>query len=383
MRRSVVREALPELERLGIPIMLTWNGADRLPADHALNFGRPNTWGQRHSNILIQQSDLVIALGTRLGLQQTGFAWQEFIPNGSLIQVDIDEAELLKQNPRKDLSILQDANSFLVDILKSSESQDNWSRWRDFCGEVSREVPLAQHENTTRPGFVSPQKFLSEIAQFAPSDANLIPCSSGGTFTVAMQVLRNTTDQKILSNKGMASMGYGLSGAIGAALSRPQSMTLLFEGDGGFAQNLQELGTMVAQNLNLKAFVFANTGYASIRMTQKNYFDGAWIGCDQKTGLGLPDLAHLATTYGLRYTKISTQNDLQTKQLTEIFLRNEPELIEVPVDPEQTYFPKISSKLNDDGTMQSNPLHLMDPALSHEVASRVFRYINISGGEIE
>ena len=104
-----------------------------------------------------------------------------------------------------------------------------------------------------------------------------------------MQAFSQTSEQRMITNKGLASMGYGLSGAIGAALAANGKRTYLVEGDGGFAQNIQELGTVAILDLNLKIFIFEDQGHASIRMTQKNYFGGKYVGCDKSTGLGLPN----------------------------------------------------------------------------------------------
>jgi acetolactate synthase-1/2/3 large subunit len=88
-----------ELAQASVAIMTTWNGADRVAADDANYFGRPNTWGMRYANVLLQQADLVVAFGTRLGLQQTGFNWQGFAPGANVVQFDIDRAELEKGHP--------------------------------------------------------------------------------------------------------------------------------------------------------------------------------------------------------------------------------------------------------------------------------------------
>ena len=100
------------LASLGVPLMTTWNGFDRVPDSHPMLVGRPNTWGQRSANILLAQADLIVALGTRLGIQQTGFNWQEWGP-GRVMQVDVDAAELGKGHPRVDLPVLADANRVL------------------------------------------------------------------------------------------------------------------------------------------------------------------------------------------------------------------------------------------------------------------------------
>lgn len=94
-------------------------------------------------------------------------------------------------------------------------------------------------------------------------------------------------------------MGYGLATAIGAALARPGKRVILVEGDGGFAQNLQELATARRQNLPLKIFILDNHGYGSIRSTQRKFFDGAYVGCDAETGLGFPNWPALFSAFGI------------------------------------------------------------------------------------
>lgn len=379
--RKTVKSIKSELSALGIPVMTTWNGADRIGADFDLYFGRPNTWGQRSSNIIMQQADLLIALGTRLGIQQTGFAWEEFLPVGKVIQVEIDPTELEKGHPHVDIPIRGDANEVLSLIAKNVSARTEWNEWVDFAKEVREAVPLSDPGNKTRPGFVKPYEFFAEISSLANDNDLFIPSSSGAAETVAMQSVENRGDQRVVMNKGMASMGYGLSGAIGAALAAiPGQRTFLFEGDGSFAQNLQELGTVAANLLNVKIFLFTNDGYASIRTTQRNYFNGAWIGCDSSTGLGLPDWPKLAETYGITYQKLDSEN-VWSEETLRNFNSAEPVLFELPADPDQTYFPKIMSRVLPDGSMRSQPLHLMSPDLSEDLASQVFRYLPTPKGE--
>lgn len=364
-----------DFANLGIPLMTTWNGADRISSDNPLYFGRPNTWGQRSANILIQQSDLVLAVGTRLGLQQTGFAWEDFVPNGKVIQVDIDKSELDKGHPTIELGINMDAAEFLAALFVSTtESSLELSPWIEFCNYVKSALPLNDPGNTTRSGFIDPYLFGMTISGVANSDAVIVPCSSGSSFTVMMQTLSQTESQRIISSKGLASMGYGLSTAIGSAFANPGKQVFLVEGDGGFAQNLQELGTVAANNLPIKIFIWANNGYASIRMTQRNYFDGAWVGCDSETGLGLPNLELLAKTYGIPYVQM-TENLFNEQNISNILATPGPAIIEVPIDPEQTFYPKIASSVQPDGSMKSNPLHSMSPELTESVANQVFKYL--------
>jgi acetolactate synthase-1/2/3 large subunit len=374
--RDTLRDLDDAVTAAGIPLMTTWNGADRVPTEHPLYSGRPNTWGQRAANVLIQQADLVIAVGTRLGLQQTGFAWEQFIPVGRVVQVDVDGSELRKGHPRVHLPLQGDADGFLQDLFAAVEpAHGRWGQWLEFISDVRAALPLNDPENQTRPGFVKPYEFAMELCDAAGSEDILMPCSSGGAATVSMQALRLRSRQKLVGDKSLASMGYGLSGAIGAALANPTRTVFLTEGDGGFSQNVQELGTLAANGLRVKIFLLANNGYASIRMTQQNYFDGAWIGCDASTGLGLPDWELLAKAYGVPFARMSASDALDGEEVRALLHNDGPALIEVPIDPEQTYYPKIMSAVQPDGSMSSNPLHLMSPQLDEALAERVMPYL--------
>lgn len=370
--RAAMARNLPLLERHKIPIVTTWNGMDRIAFDHPLYMGRPNTWGQRYSNLLLQQSDYVVALGSRLGLQQTGFNWQEFVPVGQVVQVDCDPAEIGKGHPRINVGICGDANDVL-DRLASTDLGTH-ARWLDFCQGVKQKLPLIE-PNTTGPQYLSPYRFVDQLSGLCgPADA-IVPCSSGGAFTVMMQVFRQKSGQTIITNKGLASMGYGLSGAIGAAFADRERRVVLVEGDGGFSQNLQEVGTVAANDLNIKMFIFDDGGYASIRMTQKNYFGGQYMGCDRETGLGLPDWRALFAAYRIPVHILGPGFEHDHDAMRE-FERRGPSAFLVQIDPEQTYFPKISSRITASGSMESNPLHRMTPALEDDVLWQIARYLS-------
>ncbi len=372
VRRDVAHALSDRYLSMGIPVVTTWNGADRIAADHPLYFGRPNTWGQRYSNILLQQTDLLIALGTRLGLQQTGFNWQEFVPIGRVVQVDCDKSELTKGHPRVDWAVHGDGNEVLSSL--SRVELGNHMEWVAFCRKVKDALPLIEPVNTTRDGYLSPYKFVDYLSGICAEDGIITPCSSGSAFTVMMQTFAQKKGQTIVTNKGLASMGYGLSGAIGSAFANPGRRVVLVEGDGGFAQNLQELGTVAINRLNMKIFIFNDNGYASIRMTQRNYFGGRYVGCDRATGLGLPDWEVLFRAFGIPTVQLlpgfETQNEFHR-----LFDNPEPAGFIVMLDPEQTYLPKIMSRVTSTGTMASNPLHLMSPDLEPEIANEVFRYL--------
>jgi len=361
-------EYLPELievtRNLGIPLLTSWNAADRIAANEENYFGRPNNWGQRHSNLILQQADLLIAAGTRLGFQQTGFNYEEFAPLAKIVHIDIDAAEIQKGHPRVDLGIVGDAAISLQNIFEScSITTNQFAPWLSLCRKITNLVPVPDPLNTCQPQYVEVFGFVHQLSTFFGKNDVIVPCSSGGGSTVTMQVIKQKgLPQRIVTNKGMASMGYGLPGAIGACFARPNSKVWLVDGDGGFIQNTQELGVIGQFQLDLKIFLISNEGYASIRSTQKNYFDGHYVGCDPTTGLQLPNWEALAKTYGIDFLQIDHKDpfskDVQTAMNT-----NRPTLFIIPVDPEQTFYPKIQSRISALKGMESNPLHEMTPLL--------------------
>ncbi|BAO83479.1 thiamine pyrophosphate-requiring enzyme [Serpentinimonas maccroryi] len=372
LSRASTRALLPRLTAAGVPVATTWNGADRIGAENPVYVGRPNTWGQRSANLVLQQSDLLIAMGTRLGMQQTGFNWQQFVPGGKVVQVDIDADELAKGHPRVDYPLHADANEFFAGLLEHNLGQH--SDWLLYARMVRKAVPLIEPVNTSRDTYISPYVFVDRLAAQCCADDIVIPCSSGGAFTVMMQAFTQQQGQLLVTNKGLASMGYGLSGAIGAAFAHPERRVVLVEGDGGFAQNMQEIGTAKINALNLKMFVFDDSGYASIRMTQKNYFGGRYVGCDIHTGLGLPNWEQLFKAWDVPVCRLGPDFP-QVQNFHAMFQAKGTAAFIVSIDPEQTYYPKITSQITDTGTMVSNPLHRMTPELPAEVMAKIGKYL--------
>ncbi len=371
---GITRETAAKIafEKLGVAITTTWNGADRVTADKPNYFGRPNTWGMRYSNLVMQQADILVALGTRLGMQQTGFNWQEFAPVGKVIQVECDKAELEKGHPVVHMPICGDANEVLNYLASADLGQH--TEWLDYCRMIKQEIPMVEEGNTTGEGFISPYHFVQKLSALCAANDVIIPCSSGSAFTSMMQVFELKQGQKMVTNKGLASMGYGLSGAIGAAIAANGQRTILVEGDGGFSQNIQEIGTAAANKLNLKIFIYDDNGYASIRMTQSNYFGGRYVGCDGATGLGLPHWAKLFSAWDVPTMNLKPgfESDAAFKKA---FDEKGVAAFIVPVDPKQTYFPKITSRVTETGGMVSNPLHRMSPDLSDALYAKVAKYL--------
>lgn len=368
--REAFEGSLGMFEEKALPIMTTWNAADYLDNRSEIFFGRPNNWGQRFANVLLQQADLLICIGARLGLQQTGFNWQRFAQNARVVQIDIDPEELQKKPHLVDIPVVGDAQAYLGALLpllaSTPEQRVDWLR---FGQRVKATLPVSESSNSSHPDHWNPYEFFLDLSRNLSAKDVLLPCSSGSSFTAAYQSVELDGESRMVSSKSLASMGYGLGAAVGVA-KVPNYRPVLVEGDGGFAQNLQDIGTLFRANPDSKIFIWVNDGYASIRKTQQSYFNGNYIGCDASTGLELPDFRKIFEAFN------ASTEILKPKMSIREALGSEINCYLVPIHPEQTFFPKISSVVRDDGGMESAPLHLMTPELSPEVAAQVLKYLD-------
>lgn len=364
---------IENLEKYQIPIATTWNASDYLDFKNKIYAGRPNTYGMRWANAIIQQSDLVVAFGARLGLQQTGFAWEDFVPLGKIIRIDIDEDELNRENPKSEMLIQADASEALSRIVEKLDSggSNHFAKWNNKIQGLKNSLPVVEAATYQFEDYANPFETVYELGELLTEEDQVISCSSGGSYTAMMQAFPQKVGQLLTNNKALASMGYGLAGAIGTAIAFREKRTVLIEGDGGFAQNLAEIGTVANRSLNLKMLIFSNLGYASIRVSQKAYFNGNYIGCDGPTGVGLPNWSSIFESYGIPTIQIneSIKNNQEFKRLLNT---PGPAAFIINIHPDQSFLPKITSRIYSDGKMKSNPIHLMDPQLDHDLAQECF-----------
>jgi acetolactate synthase I/II/III large subunit len=362
--RNSSSASIQKIMDLGVPIATTFNGADRCGTDYKYYAGRPNWYGSRWANLIIQQADLIIAIGARLGLMETGYNWEAFAPNANVIHIDIENEELSKGHPRTDLAIQGNPNTFLHEFAgQVSKIQDlRILEWQELVVKIKQHLVKPERSNVAREDYVEYAGFVHDLTSKLDKTDVINPCSSGGNFECFGKVMVNKLGQRWVTSPGLASMGFGLSGGIGMAFAFPKSRTLVFEGDGGMAQNLQEFGVVRSNNLNMKIFIADNGNYGSIKAHQKSAFNNHYIGCDKETGLWLPNWEGIAHAFDIPVLTI-TSNDYETAEFQRLFSLQGPAIFVVKVDPDQVIYPKIASTRNLEGGVISNPLHIMEPPL--------------------
>lgn len=379
--RECAWNSMELLERLGLPTATTTSAIDRVSSQSPIFAGRPGTWGgQRAANLVLAQADVLVVIGAQLDLQQTGFNYLNYAPSAKLIHIFPSQSELDRIGPPAAKKILASADQALEKIIKLVEWKDT-DCWRDYVQTVRALLPPQEPANQSAKGYINSFEFFSSLSRAAEVNDVLALCSSGGSFTGALQNYQVKPRQVATTSAAHASMGYGLATAIGAAFAAPSRRIILTEGEGGFAQNLQELAVISRFSLPIKIFLMVNKGYASIRATQKKFFNGAYLGCDEDTGLGFPEWQALFTAYQIPSRTLSINEcdiDSLRKNLANV---SGPEAWIVNVDPNQPNWPAVSTVISSTGALSSSPIFDMLPKLSEELQSKVDKYLPKAKGE--
>lgn len=372
---------LNRFQALGIPMLTSWNASDYLGPWCSSYAGRPDNFGQRSGNLIVHQADFILAVGTRLSLQLTGFNWQSFASNARIAHVDIDDKELEKGHPKTEWQVWADAQDFLGRALRHLDGWSGPIPWLEYCSvvrsELSGTVDSGERDSTS----MSPQNIVRLIQEIAPDGSVFIPSSSGTAEIAVMQGLELRRNQRLIVSKGLASMGYGLPGAIGSALANPTATVFCIEGDGSLAQSMSDLSTIVGRNLRIVIIILDNGGYASIRATQKRFLGSAVLGTDRSSELHLPDFFKVARALGFGASKSKNLSGLRDS-LARALLADGPHVIVAKVSSDSE-LPRVSSDLHDDGNLVSRPTWDMSPPLPDAMLFKVAKYVTVAPSEEE
>ena len=351
---GATEEFLQVVKLLGIPVVTAICGHDLIPSDHPMYFGRPGICGDRLGNFVIQNSDLLIAIGARLGIRQISYNYSGFAPDAYHVMVDIDPAELKKPTLRIDMPIHADAKEFLNMMLYHCSQTPiiaQKSEWLDWCRKRKETLPEIISENVSGKEFINSFEFADQLFRQLPENA-VVVTGNGTAYTGTFQVMKIKKGVRVFTNQACASMGYDLPAAIGAAIADPGKTIVLITGDGSIHLNIQELETVIAYGLPIKIFVLNNQGYLAIRTTQDTYFEGRHIGSDRGGKLFLADILKIAVAFGIPSKRISGK-DILSSEIEEVLSASGPIVCEVMMDPKQTLYPKLSSTVEDDGKIIS------------------------------
>jgi acetolactate synthase-1/2/3 large subunit len=368
VRLARAEDELRELfSLLQIPVEATWCAADIISSEDPLFVGRPGSLASRGANFALQNSDFLLSIGARLDFAITGYAPDRFARAAHKVMVDIDAAEIAKLAPFIHTPICADAGAFLREMLRQRESivAKDRAYWKERCADWKTRYPVVLEEHRRPEGRVSIFNLAEIIGQETAPDDLMISGNSGSGIEIFLFACPTRTGQRIFHTAGLGAMGCALPGSIGVCIAGGRKRTICVDGDGGFMFNIQELATVRHHNLPIKFFILNNDGYASIRASQANFFGSSLLGCDESTGLLVPDLCKVAASFGLQTARILSQENLR-EQVRSVLETPGPVVCDVHVIPDEVRGPRLSSMQRPDGSLFSKPLEDLWPFLDRE-----------------
>lgn len=355
------------VKEFGIPVVTTYLGIDTIRHDSFEYVGKSGVKGDRSANFAMQNSDLIIAIGTSLHVSVIGYNYKQFAREAKKAVIDIDETSHKKKTIDVDLFINADAKEALTTLAKKSRIKrlNDYSKWLKRCNEWKEKYKVCLPEYRKIQGAINSYVFIDELCKQA-AEGDIFISDAGGTFYAVSQGIQLIKDkQRYIPSGAMATMGYSLPAAIGVSVAIGNKRVLAITGDGSLQQNIQELQTVVEYNLPIKLFVLNNDGYQSIRVSQTNYFNRQYIGESSKSGISFPDTLKIAEAYGIKAVRVSDYNKLK-KVIKDMLSFKGPVICDVVVPRDQEIIPTVASRVNDDGTMSSRPLEDMYPFLDRD-----------------
>jgi acetolactate synthase-1/2/3 large subunit len=351
-----------------VPLCVSWNGIDLIHTDHPHYIGRFGTYGQRAANFTVQNCDLLLNVGSRLNITQTGYVYNEFAREAKKIYVDIDINELNKFPIKPDLAIHCDAKVFissLISKIRSTKTEFNdIEPWVSTTVNWKEKYPVNLPEYSDDDEHLNSYTLIDILTKEIEEGEIIIPTASGSGFTSFHQAANIKKGQIVFTSNGFAEMGFDIPGAIGASVATNKKVWQT-TGDGGVQMNIQELQTLKHYNLPVKLFIHSNKGYLTIRQTQNGLFKGEYSASSAESGVSLPNFQKLVEAYGIPYFKLNNSSEAKgvIKEMAEI---DGPCICEVIMDPAQALVPKTSFKILADGKLISPPIEDLFPFLERD-----------------
>lgn len=366
-------EFLQLVKKLDIPVVTGWDSIDLIADEDSCYVGRAGLMGDRAGNWAIQNSDLILSVGSRLGVRQVGYNVKNWAREAFVIMVDIDKEELRKPSIHVELPIQADAKDFLVKLNTALLNREvvQHTEWKSICQAWKRDYPVVRPEHYKDAEFANVYCFIKELSRRLPEGQTTV-VGNGSACVVGSHGYVIKKDQRFVINSGAASMGYDLPAAIGACFAEDRKEIICLSGDGSIQMNLQELQTIVFHNLPIKIFVINNQGYHSMRQTQGNLFpEFTTIGVGPEShDLSFPSMEKIAWAYGMPYVSIKSNKEMGSV-LEKVLGMDGYCICEIFVDTKQKFEPKSATKRLEDGTLVSPPLEDLAPFLPREELEKI------------
>lgn len=294
------------LAKTNIPVVTSLMGRGIIDETYSHYVGMIGSYGNRCANMAVAKADLLIALGSRMDTRQTGAMYQEFLKEGKIIHVDLDENELDYHRLENRLKVHASVVDFLNVLEKESIIYQDYSIWNAWIDKLKEN--FSQDKEIER--FVenkAPYQLLQRLNEIS-KEGDVFTADVGQNQMWSAQTLKLKKEQRFVNSGGLAPMGFAMPVAIGIAFANPKKTIYCVTGDGGFHMAIQSMLTIAQYNLNIKVVVINNAALGMITQFQHLYFCDRMYGTTKDGGFINPDLKTLAKAYGIRYSEYTSES---------------------------------------------------------------------------
>ena len=363
------------VEKIKVPVVTYWNTIDMIETDSPYYCGRGGYKGDRPGNWAVQNADLLISIGSRLSIRQTGYGWDTWARAAEVIMIDIDRAEMKKPTIHVEFPVWADAKDFLK---KMNDFCQGWepdtAQWLHTCQEWKKNYPVVTEKHWAENGHTANVYAFIDYLSQKVMPGSMVALTAGASCEAGHQAFRIKDGTRIANNNAVASMGEGLPSAIGMAIGSNYRNTICIECDGGIMMNLQELQTIITNQLPIKVFLINNSGYQTIRITQNNFYsERSKVGIGPESrDLSFPDYKKIAEAFGYTYYCAHSNHEMRIA-VDKTLECTSPVFCEIFTDTNQVWEPKSKARKLPDGSLVSPPLEDLAPFLPiEEIKAQMF-----------
>ncbi|TWR31171.1 thiamine pyrophosphate-binding protein [Mucilaginibacter pallidiroseus] len=339
VRAAFATQAMMEfVDKTHLPVITTLLAVDAIPFDNPYRVGFIGSYGNRWANIAFGECDLLIVVGSRLDIRQTG-ADTKFFEDRTIYHVDC-EAEEINNRIRGCIPVIADAKLFFEDFTNALSDVEfvQPKAWVDYIQDLKEQWPDVKE---LTPNGINPNVFIHKLSQHSQA-AKCYLADVGSHQMWAAQSVEVGDDQLFLTSGGMGAMGYALPAGIGACFGLGVKPVIVIVGDGCMQINIQELQTIVRNKLPVKVIVMNNRNLGMIRQFQDSYFESRY----QSTywGYTAPDFEKVAEAYGINAATINTEDEIDSavEWMWNSENADSPVLLQIMIDPHTNTYPKIA-----------------------------------------
>ena len=325
-------ELLELAEKCEIPVINTLLGLSSFPANHYLYAGWPGMHGMAYSNLILDQADLIVAIGMRFDDRITGNP-EKFATSSKKIHIDIDASEVGKII-QVDVPIVANAKTALKELIPAVSDKKH-SDWLSQIDRIKNDHPSLKLRDTQK---LLPQYIISKLHEITKGES-IIVTGVGQHQMWAAQYYTFNDKNKIITSGGAGAMGYEVPGALGAQVGRPNEMVWSIAGDGGFMMTMSELATIAENKLPVKIAIMNNGFLGMVRQWQELFYDKSYVSTSYN---GIPDFVKLAEAFGIMAMRVTDKTQVQSA-ITDAINHDGPVLIDFIVESEENVYPMIPS----------------------------------------